>query len=100
MTPSLTTFEGLARQALDGVSLEAQAEAADAFHATVTPAVILALIARIRRDEEALRPFAESPNSITASHPCHAGICTKDKCGRCSRAIAAWNALSPTVTDG
>jgi len=42
---------------------------------------------------EALLPFAEKPSEEMDSFPCHVGITTKEKCGRCSRAIAAYEAL-------
>jgi hypothetical protein len=41
----------------------------------------------------AIKPFAEKPSERMDSYPCHSGINTKEKCGRCSRAIAAWEAL-------
>ena len=43
---------------------------------------------------EAIKPFAEEPSKYMDSFPCHNGITTKEKCGRCSRAIAAYNALN------
>ena len=46
---------------------------------------------------EAIEPFAENPDNIDRLNerqfPCHAGLTTKERCGRCSRAIAAWKAL-------
>lgn len=47
--------------------------------------------AGIAQMREALAPFAEDPAYLD-EYTCHHGICTKEKCGRCSRAIAAWNA--------
>lgn len=45
--------------------------------------------------EEALQPFAENiPEDYKA--PCHSGITTARKCGRCSRAYKAYLALSDT----
>ena len=43
--------------------------------------------------EEAIEWFAENPDRITDDYPCHANLCSKEKCGRCGRAIAAWKAL-------
>src|SRR5688572_18778459 len=42
---------------------------------------------------EALLPFAEKPTEKMDSYPCHNGICPKERCGRCGRAIAAYHAL-------
>jgi hypothetical protein len=42
---------------------------------------------------EALEPFAEEPTKTMDTFPCHNGITTKEMCGRCSRAIAAYQAL-------
>ncbi|NTW33519.1 MAG: hypothetical protein HGB12_13010 [Bacteroidetes bacterium] len=42
---------------------------------------------------DAIKPFAEQPTEYMDTFPCHNGITTKEKCGRCGRAIAAWNAL-------
>lgn len=43
---------------------------------------------------DAIEPFAEEPTEMMDSYPCHKGITTKERCGRCSRAIAAWEALN------
>ena len=43
---------------------------------------------------DAIEPFAEKPSERMNSFPCHNGITTKERCGRCSRAIAAWKALN------
>jgi len=43
---------------------------------------------------EALRPFAEAPSRDMDDFPCHVGITTKEKCGRCSRALAAFAAIA------
>jgi len=42
---------------------------------------------------KALEPFAEKPSEAMDSYPCHVGILPKERCGRCSRAITAFNAL-------
>jgi len=42
---------------------------------------------------KAIEPFAEKPTERMDDYPCHINICTKEKCGRCSQAIAAYVAL-------
>ena len=46
---------------------------------------------RVAALRAALEPFAEDPSRLD-NYICHHGICSKERCGRCSRAIAAWNA--------
>lgn len=41
---------------------------------------------------EALRPFADEP--VGDDFICHKGICTKEKCNRCSKIIAARAAIA------
>ena len=41
----------------------------------------------------ALKPFAERPTKMMDSYICHYGIISKERCGRCSRAIAAYKAI-------
>jgi tetrahydromethanopterin S-methyltransferase subunit B len=50
---------------------------------------------RVSAMRAALAPFAEEPTERMNAYNCHSGITTKEKCGRCSRAIAAWRALQP-----
>jgi len=42
---------------------------------------------------EALIPFAEKPSQRHDSYPCHSNLTTKEKCGRCLRAFAAYKAI-------
>lgn len=51
------------------------------------------LIKKIDLLEEAITPFAEEPSKKMDNYPCHFGINTKERCGRCLRAVAAYNAL-------
>ena len=41
----------------------------------------------------ALKPFAEKPSVGHNNFPCHSNITTKEKCGRCGRAFAAYYAI-------
>lgn len=41
----------------------------------------------------ALEPFAEEPTEEMNDYPCHVGICSKEQCSRCSKAVEAWKAL-------
>lgn len=52
------------------------------------------LKAEIADLRDALEPFAEPPTAEMDEFACHAGICVKEECGRCSRAIRAWRALN------
>lgn len=58
--------------------------------------------ARIAELEQAIKDaadvldnFAESPALQHLDNaPCHAGITTRENCGRCSRGLRAWNVLA------
>lgn len=43
---------------------------------------------------EAIKPYAEAPLEHMNEYVCHRGLCVKEQCGRCSQAIAAYNALN------
>jgi hypothetical protein len=47
----------------------------------------------------ALEPFAEKPSVRHNDFPCHSNITTKEKCGRCSRAFAAYYAIKQVNED-
>lgn len=47
----------------------------------------------------ALKPFAEKPSERHDNFPCHVNITTKEKCGRCSRAFAAYYAIKQVNKD-
>lgn len=49
----------------------------------------------IKKLREALLPFAEIGADMTNYH-CHFGLCSPEKCGRCSRALKAQAALKET----
>ena len=50
--------------------------------------------AKINALMEAIEPFIERPTIRMDPYPCHYGITSKEKCGRCSRAIAAFKAFN------
>lgn len=55
----------------------------------------LELLAVIGQMKRALEPFAESPELTNLDNaPCHNGITTRDKCGRCGKGLAAYYALN------
>jgi len=41
----------------------------------------------------AIKPFAEKPSERHNEFTCHVGITTKENCGRCSSAFAAYKAM-------
>lgn len=41
----------------------------------------------------AIEPYAEEPTAYMDDYPCHKGICSKEKCTRCGKAIRAQEAL-------
>jgi len=43
---------------------------------------------------KAIEPFAEKPTERMDFYYCHYDVTTKEECGRCSRAIAAYEALN------
>jgi len=51
-------------------------------------------ILKIKALMKAIEPFAEKPTERMDSYYCHFDITTKEECSRCSRAIAAYNALN------
>lgn len=59
---------------------------------TAHPA-ITALMSHAEGLAAALEEFAESP-ARCANLQCHREMCGPEECGRCSRAIAAWRALT------
>lgn len=46
-----------------------------------------------KRVAEALEPYAENPARDMSKYPCHAGLTAASGCGRCSRAIRAWEVM-------
>lgn len=42
---------------------------------------------------KSLSNFAEKPSSAMDNFLCHRGVCSKYECGRCGRAISAWNSI-------
>lgn len=52
------------------------------------------MLKKLTRVFTALRYFAEEPTAQMDWYSCHAGITTKEKCDRCSKAIEAWQALA------
>lgn len=42
---------------------------------------------------KAIEPFAEKPSDRLKDYTCHSGIVPLENCGRCKKAIRAWNAL-------
>lgn len=60
------------------------------------PKTVLIMIDKLRI---AIAPFAERPSTSMDNFPCHVGINTKERCGRCSRAIAAWEAYAGSDID-
>lgn len=51
-------------------------------------------VLKIKALMDAVEPFAEQPSDSMDTYPCHIGICPKERCGRCGRAIAAWKAFN------
>lgn len=52
---------------------------------------------QVRELREALKPFAEPPSPAMDEYPCHQYIFTNPRqCGRCGRALRAWDALEAT----
>lgn len=53
------------------------------------------MIETMKKARDALAALAGPRHSIEKmkDYPCHFGITTPEKCGRCSRHLAAWDAM-------
>ena len=69
----------------------------DALRATHFPdaiALLNTMHGLLMQAEGALERFAEAPTKDMDEYMCHKGITTKEKCGRCSGHIQAYEALT------
>jgi len=95
----LMSRDGLSRAAANEALMERSIDMANKTPALTPSACEKSSSERLAKLRRALAPFAEEPTDWMDDYPCHKGIVPKEACWRCSRAIAAWNALKESDDD-